>query len=206
MPIEVMVATSGPSGAVVTVQADASVWVRRRSKGRCSRGKSSSSPAVVAPHVLARVEARSASSASRSAARSRMRRGSSSSTRASGPTRSNSTCSPSVSHGSQLSMPSKVCPWDRRSHCSRPQGSNPMRVSARARTSSVGSSSRQPKISMRSRSSVERWSLTENSVSRSTSSPQRSMRTGRSAVEGNTSMIEPRTASSPRCSTTSSRR
>ena len=47
---------------------------------------------------------------------------------------------------------------------------------------------------------------TANSVRRSTSSPQRSIRTGVSAVEGNTSTMEPRTAISPRCSTWYSRR
>ncbi len=110
------------------------------------------------------------------------------------------------SHGSQLSMPSKVWPSARRSHCSRPHGSEATRASARARTSAVGSSSRHGKISTSARSTVERWSATENSVSRSTSSPHRSMRTGASAVEGNTSTIEPRTATSPRCSTWYSRR
>ena len=49
-------------------------------------------------------------------------------------------------------------PAARRSHCSRPHGSSAISRSARSRTSSVGSSSRQPKISTRSRSSVERWS------------------------------------------------
>ena len=53
---------------------------------------------------------------------------------------------------------------------------------------------------------VERWSATENADRRSTSSPQRSMRTGWSSVDGYTSTIEPRTASSPRASTWYSRR
>ena len=75
-----------------------------------------------------------------------------------------------------------------------------------ARTSAVGSSSRAGTITASSIGSVERWSWTENSVSRSTSSPQRSIRTGASAVDGNTSMIDPRRATSPRCSTSSSRR
>ena len=57
-----------------------------------------------------------------------------------------------------------------------------------------------------SRSAVERWSLTPNVGRRSTSSPHRSMRTGASAVDGNTSTIAPRRATSPRCSTSSSRR
>ena len=67
-----------------------------------------------------------------------------------------------------------------RSHCSRPHGS---RADQRARPGpgprrwaaarGTGRSRRS------SRSSVDRWSATENSVSRSTSSPHRSMRTGR---------------------------
>ena len=97
-----------------------------------------------------------------------------------------------VSHGSHDSMPSKTRPSLSRSHCSRPHGSSPTSSAARARTSSVASSSRPGKISTSSRSTVERWSLTENSLSRSTSSPHRSMRTGASAVDGNTSTIEPR--------------
>ena len=103
-------------------------------------------------------------------------------------------------------MPSKVRPSARRSHCSRPHGSVATRASARAFTSGVGSSSRHGKTSTPATGSVARWSLTENSVSRSTSSPQRSMRTGTSAVDGKTSTIDPRTATSPRCSTWYSRR
>ena len=51
-----------------------------------------------------------------------------------------------------------------------------------------------------------RWSATENTESRSISSPQRSTRTGWSAVDGYTSTIDPRTAISPRPSTWYSRR
>ena len=72
--------------------------------------------------------------------------------------------------------------------------------SRRARcTSSVGSSSRTGKIARRRRrrrSSAGRRPRTP--TSRSTSSPHRSMRTGWSAVDGYTSTIEPRTATSPR--------
>ena len=50
-----------------------------------------------------------------------------------------------VSHGSHDSMPSNVRPSASRSHCSRPHGSAPTRAAARARTSSVGSSSRHGK-------------------------------------------------------------
>ena len=57
-----------------------------------------------------------------------------------------------------------------------------------------------------SMSEVLRCSATANRVSLSTSSPHRSMRTGSSSVLGNTSMIAPRLANSPRCSTVFSRR
>ena len=53
MPIDATVATSGPSGAVVTVHAAADVCDSSRSNGRCSRGKSSSPPDATALHVLA---------------------------------------------------------------------------------------------------------------------------------------------------------
>ena len=115
--------------------------------------------------------------------------------------------SSSTSHGSQLSMPVE----QRRPRRAAPTARGPTArrrraSSARPRTSSVGISSRAGKISASSRSADERWSLTPNVVSRSTSSPHRSMRTGASAVDGNTSMIAPRRANSPRCSTSSSRR
>ncbi len=76
----------------------------------------------------------------------------------------------------------------------------------RAWMSSEVASSRQANSVTSSRSPLERWSPTANRLRRSTSSPQRSMRTGWSKVAGKTSTIEPRTASSPWCSTCSSRR
>ncbi len=111
-----------------------------------------------------------------------------------------------VSQGSQDSIPSNVRPSARRSHCSRPHGSEVISAAARSRTSSVGTSSRAPKMQVSARSSFERWSATSKAVNRSTSSPHRSIRTGTSPVEGNTSTMEPRTATSPRCSTWCSRR
>ena len=120
-----------------------------------------------------------------------------------------SSCSPtrsSISQGSQLSIPSNSAPSARRSHCSRPHGSVATRRRARARTSSVGISSRAGTMATSASSAVDRWSLTPKRVSRSTSSPHRSMRTGPSAVAGNTSTMAPRRANSPRCSTRSSRR
>ena len=71
----------------------------------------------------ASARARSSSSASRSRARSTMRRGSTSTTSASVPTRSVSSLSSAESQGIQLSMPSKTCPSASRSQCSRPHGS-----------------------------------------------------------------------------------
>ena len=205
-PWAAMAGAPGPSGTEVTDQAGAVVWARSLSKGRCRRGKPRPDPGLSAPHVWARVAANEASSSSRSAARSRIRLGSSSSSCASAPSRSGRTCSAWVSHGSQDSMPSNTRPPASFSHCSRPQGSAPTRRAARSRTSSVGTSSLQPKTSAWSRSEVERWSLGSKLVSRSTSSPHRSTRTGASAVEGKTSTMPPRTASSPRCSTWYSRR
>ena len=88
-------------------------------------------------------------------------------------------------------MPSKTSPSASRSHCSRPQGCSPTSWAARARTSSVASSSRAGKTTASSMSPIERWSFTLKVVRRSTSSPHRSMRTGASAVDGYTSTIEP---------------
>ena len=105
--------------------------------------------------------------------------------------RSTSRCSSAVSHGSQDSIPSNTWPSPRRSQCALPHGASPTSDRARSLTSSVGRNSRQPKSTTESTSELERWSPTENSLSRSTSSPQRSMRTGTSAVEPNTSTIEP---------------
>ena len=136
----------------------------------------------------------------------RIRRGSTNTTLALGGNTSVRSCSSSTSQGSQLSMPSNSAPSANRSHCSRPHGSSPTRRAARARTASVGITSRAGKTQTSARSSVERWSLTPKRVSRSTSSPHRSMRTGASAVDGKTSTMAPRRANSPRCSTSSSRR
>ena len=157
-PLAATTAVPGPSGAVAIVRTGASVCVSRRSKGRCSRGQPplADFDARVAPHVCARLAASAASSSSSSAARSRMRRGSTSATSASRPTRSNNTCSPSVSHGSHDSMPSNVAPSASRSHCSRPHGSARTSRAARSRTSSVGNSSRHGNSSTRSTSRVDR--------------------------------------------------
>ncbi len=54
-------------------------------------------------------------------------------------------------------------------------------------------------------SGSERWSATENSRISATVSPSNSIRSGWSAVVGNTSTIPPRTATSPRRATMSSR-
>ena len=98
------------------------------------------------PHVVASVCASAASSSSSSWARSRSRRGSMIATSADDGSRSGSRCSSEVSHGSHDSMPSNVLPSASRSHCSRPHGWVCSSSRARARTSSVGSSSRTGKI------------------------------------------------------------
>ena len=112
----------------------------------------------------------------------------------------------SINHGNQLSMPSKLPPSANRSQCSRPHVSVATSERARSMTSSSSCNSRAAKITASLSESVERWSLTLNEVSLSTSSPHKSMRTGVLDVLGNMSIIEPRRAISPRCSTSSSRR
>ena len=207
-PVALIVGASNVSaGAVTAIARIACVRDIMRSASKCSRGNVLFGSLA---HVEASARARSSSSAMRSCARSRSRRWSS---------RTSSLRSPSVSaiksvrstssltsHGSQLSMPSNVAPSASRSHCSRPHGSVASKLVARWRTMSSACNSRAGKMVIDPRSSVLRWSLTLNVVSRSTSSPHRSMRTGASKVDGKMSMIEPRRATSPRCSTNSSRR
>ena len=83
-----------------------------------------------------------------SLARSRIRRGSTSTILSSGPSRSGKTCSSAASHGSHDSIPSKTRPSASRSNWSRPNGGLGDEPRGRARaTSAVTSSSRQPKIS-----------------------------------------------------------
>ncbi len=135
---------SGESGTARTGTGCALVCASRRSNGNESRGVSASSTGL--PHVVASVCASAASSSSSSWARSRSRRGSMIATSADAGSRSGSSRSSEVSHGSHDSMPSKVLPSASRSHCSRPHGWVWMSSRARARTSSVGSSSRTGKI------------------------------------------------------------
>ena len=178
----------------------------RRSGSRWRRGNACASSAR-APHVVASVRARSSSSARTSAARSRMRRGSTSRTWASGGSRSVS----SVLLGREPRQPALHAVEDQALGQPLPLLAAPRLGRRRARRPGPAprrwAAARGPGRSCTSsRSAIERWSLTQNSVRRSTSSPHRSMRTGASAVDGNTSTIEPRRATSPRCSTSSSRR
>ena len=198
-----MAGMSGPSAEGTSETRPAPVPASRRSKGTCSRG--ASSPAS-SPHVVARASASAASSSNSSPARSRTRRGSTSTTRASSPKRSVTSSSDSTSQGSHDSMPSNCSPSANRSHWCRPHGAVPTSVPACLRMASSVTNSRQPKICTSARSSIDRWSATSKRVNRSTSSPHRSMRIGLSMVDGKTSTIPPRTASSPRCSTIDSRR
>ena len=201
----VSAAVDGPSGTGGTETTPAGHSRSRRSKGRWRRGNVSSSPSV-APQVAASVSASAASSSSSCTARSRIRRGSTRTTWAPGGNRSGRTRSPRSRNGSHDSMPSNCSPRSRRSHTGAPHGRRAPSDAAASRSSGVRTSSRHPKRATEVRSCVDRWSLTENAVRRSTSSPHRSMRTGSSAVEGKTSTIPPRTANSPRCSTWCSRR
>ena len=201
----VSAAVEGPSGTGGSAVTPAALSRRRRSKGTCNRGKVSPSPSF-APQVAASVSASAASSSSSWTARSLIRRGSTSTTCAPAGRRSGKTLAVSSRNGSHDSMPSNCSPSARCSHTAAPQGRRVVRAVAAARSVGVTTSSRQPKSATARRSCDDRWSLTEKAVRRSTSSPQRSMRTGTSAVEGKTSTMPPRTANSPRCSTWCSRR
>ena len=182
---------------------------RRRAAGRVRRAGEERRGPGARPHVDASAAARSSSSASRSTARSRAaarldEHDLGRSAAAVGEQRRARHCRRATAASS---------PSPRRRHPRRcaPTARDPTARGrrggcARWRRSSLGSSSRAGKISASARSAVERWSLTPNVVRRSTSSPHRSMRTGASPVDGNTSMIAPRRANSPRCSTSSSRR
>ena len=192
------IGVSGLSGAASTGTGCAFVWASSRSNGSERRGRVGARRCC-APHVVASVCASAASSSSSSWARSRNRRGSTSATSALAGNRSGSKCSSAVSHGNHDSMPSNVAPFGEavpllaapRSRRSSSRGTRPHLVGREQLAH--GEDRRCP-----STSTVERWSATENSESRSTSSPHKSMRTGWSAVDGYTSTIEPRTATSPR--------
>ena len=178
----------------------------RRSKGTWRRGKGSSSPSL-APQVAANVSASAASSSSSWMPLSLIRRGSTSTTWAPRPSRSGQ--HPLAGRrGTGATTPcrrtarlARGAPTPRS-----PRAAAPRSDSAAAASSGVTTSSRHPYRATARRSCDDRWSLTENAVRRSTSSPHRSRRTGSSAVEGNTSTMPPRTANSPRCSTWCSRR
>ena len=198
-----MAGTSGPSAVGTSESMAASLSARRRSKGTCSRGAPAPSSR---PHVEARASASADSSSASSSARWRTRLGSTTMTTALSGSRSVMISSDDESHGSHDSMPSNSDPSDNCSHWWRPHGAVPTSVAAARRTSSSGSNSRQPNSDTVSTAAVDRWSATSKRVRRSTSSPHRSIRTGSSSVEGKTSTMPPRTASSPRCSTRDSRR
>ena len=194
----VIVGVDGPSGTGGSEVTGAGHPVSRRSKGTCRRGKLSSSPSF-APQVVASVSARASSSWSSWTPRSRMRRGSTSTTWAPAGSRSGSTRGGPSTNGSHDSMPSNCSPWARRSQTPTPHGRLRDSRSAAFATPAVTVTSRHPYSATPDRSRCERWSLTEKAVSRSTSSPHRSTRTGSSEVGGNTaSTIPPRTANSRR--------
>ena len=170
---------------------------KSRSASTCKRGNVTFSSRA---HEEASARAKSSSSASKSLARSPIRRGSIMIIKASSPMWSVSSSSFSVSQGSQLSMPSKICPSDNRSHCSRPHGSVATSVPARSFTPSTNRSSRAGNTRAVAMSVVLRWSATVKCERRSTSSPHMSIRMGSSSVLGKMSTIAPRRANSPRCS------
>ena len=112
----------------------------------------------------------------------------------------------SNSSGASASCPSACRPSAIRSSPSRNRSRClGARARARAATASSGTSSRTGGTSTRTTGPVDSWEDGTNSRSDSISSPQYSRRTGRREVPGNTSSTPPRTANSPRCSTTSVR-
>ena len=142
----------------------------------------------------------------RSWARVRMRSGSQARTLVPSGSSSTSSTRSSTSTGASASMPSTGVPSAIRSQISASSGCVAASALARARTSGVSSSSRQGGAhSPCSATSRPRWSATLNQRTSSTVSPQNSTRTGCSSVGGKTSMIPPRTANSPRFSTSSTR-
>ena len=205
-PLVATTGVSGDSGAAVQRPRRSRSAVRGAARpaggagGRPRRRRS--------PHVRASERARSSSSASRSAARSRMRRGS-----------TRITCAvvgqqvgdealvvgqprqPAL-HAVEDQRPRRGAPTARVPTARRRPARRPAR--GRRRLASSSRAGNDERLGQSARWSAGR--VTENSVSRSTSSPHRSMRIGASAVDGKTSMIEPRRATSPRCSTSSSRR
>src|SRR6266511_3116230 len=110
----------------------------------------------------------------------------------------------SKSSGASPSIPSKARPSANRVSWSRNRSTNRgASCSARARRSADVRSSRTGCTSTAPTEVVDSCVAGTNSRSDSISSPNSSARTGRRAVPGNTSTIPPRTANSPRCSTTS---
>ena len=148
----------------------------------CRRGNALSGSRA---HVEASALARSSSSASRSVARSRIRRGSTSTTLACSGSTSVSSRSSSTSHGSHDLHPVEV----RRPRRAAPTARGP---TARSATSCVGAAA--DVVGRRQLAGREDHHLVEvdrralvvdaERVSRSTSSPHRSMRIGASAVDG----------------------
>ncbi len=157
--------------------------------------------------ALAQLASRnSALVATRSCARARTRSGSQSSTCAPSGSTSVSSCMPSTSAGVSDSMPSTAMPSATFSSRSVTPGSCGASSRARARTSSVSSSSRHGGAHRPCwATSRLRWSATANQRISSTVSPQNSTRSGCSSVGGKTSRMPPRTAKSPRRSTRSVR-
>ena len=203
-PVAATTWVSGPSGAAVTVQAAAPVWASSRSNGRCRRGNSSLAGAPglgqgagqggllvqqlggPVPHAagLDQQDQGAVGAAGRRAGAPRP-----SATAARTPCRRRSD------------------PPRSRSHWARPHGAAAIRASARSRTSSVGSSSRQPNSST-SATVLGRALVGDGELGEPVDlvAPQVDAHRARRRSTPNTSTIDPRTASSPRCSTWYSRR
>ena len=145
--------------------------------------------------------ASSSSSSIKLLIRSRIRRFSIKIKSASPPKRSLIKSSSWRNQGIHDSMPSNISAFAKRSHCREPHGCFSTSSEAFLSISESKMNSLHGKISTFSMTLFALWSATPNSQSLSISSPQKSIRTGASEVDGQRSTIEPLIDTSPRCST-----
>ena len=196
----------GESGTEGSERTGAVEVARSRSKGTCSPIWVASMDVSPSDQVVISASISACSSSRSSTARSRIRRGSTSTTDEPAGRSSVRTESSGTTRPSQPSIPSKVASSAKRPMADDAQGAFDATRRACSAISGVTRSSRQAKNHASSTCSRDRWSAMSKVVSRSTSSPNRSMRTGMAAVGEKMSTIPPRTATSPRCSTWGSRR
>ena len=197
---------SSRTSAMVWKEPDERVRAAPSSVSRAAlRSRGASLPPEAESHAAMR---NSSLVATRSWARARTFSGSSTTVMEPSGSRDSTCTISSASSGARDSMPSTYCPPAIRSSISRPPGSWSLSLAARDCTDGVMSSSRHGGATITEGCSAVvsvRWSATANQRISSSSSPKNSARTGWSSVGGNTSMIPPRTANSPRRVTMSTR-